>query len=189
MNNSNQILKIHPETFSANIFSRRPFRMVGLIDVSIEYSYGIEVVTLAFYSSSGTNNGKIKKLWYPIVGIKTKTGEFTEFTDYINFVLTKTTSQGVAKKGWLAKSLFFYRANLNDNSKIAGFSNGRHYESLLDIGKTLRKLYKKEAFTHIESLDGKSINSILMSNMIYPGNKHTQRENFERFVEDILYQV
>lgn len=189
MSNSYGILKVHQETFSANVYSTRPFRMVGLVDVSIKYSYGVETVTLAFYSSSGTNNGKIKGLWYPIVGIKTKTGDFTEFTDYINYVLTKTTAQGIAKRGWLAKSLFFYGGNLNDTTKIQGFSNGMYYQALLDLGKKLRSLYKKKKFYYMHSLDSKTINNILLSNVIYPGNKHTQRENYQRFIEDIYYKL
>ena len=68
--------------------------MIGLIDVSIKYIYGIEKVTLAFFRSSGTNSGKIKGLWYPIVGIKMYTGRFTEFTEYLNFVLTNSTKMG-----------------------------------------------------------------------------------------------
>ena len=77
--------------------------MIGLIDVDMEFYYGVERVTLAFYRSSGTNNNKIKGLWYPIVGIKIKEGEFTEFSEYINYVLSSTTLDATAIKGWLAK--------------------------------------------------------------------------------------
>ena len=80
-----RILEVYPESFRANIYTDDPFRMIGLIDVDIEYTYGIERVTLAFYRSSGTNSGKIQGLWYPIVGIKIKNGKFTEFSsDIIN---------------------------------------------------------------------------------------------------------
>ena len=77
MSNSIEILKIYSESFRANLYSNEPFRMIGLIDVSIKYIYGMEKVTLPFFRSSGTNSGKIKGLWYPIVGIKTNTGRFT----------------------------------------------------------------------------------------------------------------
>lgn len=93
-----EIQKIHLKSFRANIYNLEPFRMIGLIDVNVKYSYGIERVTLAYYRSSGTNNGKIKGLWYPIVGIKTETGPFTEFTDYLNHALAQATQRGVAKK-------------------------------------------------------------------------------------------
>jgi hypothetical protein len=162
--------------------------MIGLVDVSIAFYDGIERVTLAYYSSSGTNNGKIKGLWYPILGIKTATGRFTEFTDYLNSVLTNTTEGSSAEKGWLAKSLFFYGDNFDD-SKIMGFSNGTHYDILLDIGKTLKVLYEKNEFCNINYLDAHLLNHIVTSKKIYRGNKHTQRKNFERIIEDIFIQA
>ncbi|MFW2487848.1 hypothetical protein D2A34_17395 [Clostridium chromiireducens] len=188
MSNSIEILKIYNESFRANKYSNEPFRMIGLIDVSIEYIYGIEKVTLAFFRSSGTNSGKIKGLWYPIVGIKTMTGEFTEFTEYLNFVLTNTTRMGIADEGWLAKSLFFASEYTNE-SIIRGFSSGIYYESLLKIGKTLRDLYEKDKFQILSTLDAEKLNSILTSKEIYKDNKHTQRENFEKFIQDIFNEV
>lgn len=180
-------LKLYPESFRANTYSRKPFRMIGLIDASIQYYYGIERVTLAFYRSSGTNSGKIEGLWYPIVGIKTQDGEFTDFTDTINFVLTRTTRVGKAGKGWLAKSLFFSKRS-EDGSKLRGFSNGKQYDFLYETGKTLRDLYEKKAYTKIRSLDAKTLNSILTSNVKYPNNKFSQKENFEHLVEDLFRQ-
>jgi len=184
MTSSIQILQIYPESFRANLYSRKPFRMIGLIDVSIQYSYGRERVTFAYFRSSGTNLGKIEGLWYPIVGIKMHSGKFTEFTEYLNFVLTKTAIMGSANKRWLAKSVFFAHTNKN-SPKIRGFSNGIHYGNLLKIGKLLRLLYQKDNFHKMDSLDARKLNSILTSNEIYPNNWHTQRENFERFIEDI----
>ncbi|SFA81332.1 hypothetical protein [Clostridium frigidicarnis] len=185
MASSIRILKIYPESFRANVYSTKHFRMIGLIDVSIKYTYGIERVTLPFFRSSGTNSGKIKGLWYPIVGIKTHTGRFTEFTEYLNFVLTNCTKRESASKGWLAKSLFFPKEYM-DSSRIRGFSNGVHYESLLEIGKTLRYLYEKDKFYEMDSLDARNLNSRVTSKQIYQDNKHTQRENFERFIKDIF---
>jgi len=161
--------------------------MIGLVDVNIAYYDGIEQVTLAYYSSSGTNNGKIKGLWYPIVGIKTTTGSFTEFTDYLNFVLMHTTEDNFAEDGWLAKSLFFYGDF--DDSKMMGFSNGTHYEGLLKIGKALQCLYEKDEFYNINYLDAYRLNDIVTSNRIYRDNKHTQRENFEGLLRDIYTQT
>ncbi|WP_123052590.1 hypothetical protein [Clostridium sp. JN-1] len=185
MPNSIKILKIYPESFRANLYSVEPFRMIGLIDVSIKYIYGIEKVTLSYFRSSGTNSGKIKGLWYPIVGIKTRTGTFTEFTEYLNFVLTNTTRKGIADEGWLAKSLFF-PMKYRDSSMIRGFSNSMYYESLLKIGKTLRYLYENNEFQKMNSLDGYELNSIVTSKEIYQDNNHTQRENFEKFIQDIF---
>lgn len=179
------ILEIFPESFSANVYTLEPFRMIGLIDVRIKYSYGIERVTLPFFRSSGTNSGKIKGLWYPIVGIKTRTGKFTEFTEYLNFVLENSTKMGIADKGWLAKSLFFSNQSMN-SSRIRGFSNGMHYETLLQTGKALQDLYENEKFYKMNSLDAEKLNRIITSKKVYQDNRHTQRENFEKFIEDIF---
>ncbi|WP_234121418.1 hypothetical protein [Clostridium hydrogenum] len=188
MLNSIEILKMYPESFSANLYTVKHFRMIGLVNVSIKYDYGVERVTLAYFRSSGTNSGKIRGLWYPIIGIKTSTGRFTEFTKYLNFVLENTTKNGTADKGWIAKSLFFSRKHLT-STMVRGFSNGRYYESLLKIGETLRNLYETNKFKEMSSLDAHKLNSIVMSEKIYQGNNHTQRENFEKFVEGIFDEI
>lgn len=180
-----EIQKIHLKSFRANIYNLEPFRMIGLIDVNVKYSYGIERVTLAYYRSSGTNNGKIKGLWYPIVGIKTETGPFTEFTDYLNHALAQATQRGVAKKGWLAKSVFFNDAYVPKN-RIRGFSNGPHYEPLLEIGKTLTDLYERESYYEMVELNPQMLNEIVTSDRIYLGNKHTQRENYNQLMAAII---
>lgn len=179
-----EILGVYKDSFRANIYSINYFRMIGLIDVDIRYDYGVERVTLAFYRSSGTNNGKIKGLWYPIVGIKMESGRFTEFTELINYVLTQTTRGKGSRKGWLAKSLFFSHLEKEDE-KINGFSSGKHYESLFKIGEILRDLYEEWEFNHMDSLTPKLLNDAITSLEIYPNNKHSQRENFERFIWDI----
>lgn len=180
-----EIQKIHIKSFRANVYNLEPFRMIGLIDVNVKFSYGIERVTLAYYRSSGTNNGKIKGLWYPIVGIKVETGPFTEFTDYLNHALTTSTQRGVAKKGWLAKSVFFTDAYV-PKSRVRGFSNGVHYESLLEIGKTLTDLYEREAYYEMIELDPEMLNTIVTADKIYPRNKHTQKENYNQLMADII---
>lgn len=180
-----ELIKLYPESFRANLYTKEPFRMIGLVDVSIKYTYGIERVTLAYYRSSGTNSGKIKGLWYPIVGIKTYTGGFTEFTEYLNYVLSRTTRSEHANRGWLAKSLFFSHKTLN-TTKIRGFSTGKHYEALLEIGKALSDLYDHKAFHYNHSLDADLLNSTVTSKKVYPDNSHTQKENYERFIEDIF---
>ncbi|MHB8127614.1 MAG: hypothetical protein ACYDEX_01260 [Mobilitalea sp.] len=187
MTSSIRILNIYPESFRANLYSTNPFRMMGLIDVNIMYSYGIEIVTLAFYRSSGTNNKKIEGLWYPIVGIKLRTGRFTEFTEYLNFVLTNTTNEQRAAKGWLSKSLYFSKKH-PDSSKIHGFSNSIHYNNLLKIGIALRDMYEKNEFHTMNSLNAHTLNHIITSNKIFQNNTHTQRENFERFIESIFIE-
>ena len=185
MSKSSEIIRIYQDSFRINLYTVSPFRMIGLIDVDIKYSYGIEKVTLAFYSSSGTNNGKIKNLWYPIVGIKTTTGHFTEFTDSLNFILSHTTKDSFAKRGWLAKSLFFY-ANPHDVLKLRGFANGKYYDSLLKISKKLRYLYDIGEFHNLTSLTPTRLNRAVTSHKIYFGNKHTQKENYEKYIEDIF---
>ena len=188
MTSSIEIIKIYPDSFRANVYSVNPFRMIGLIDVGVIYNKSMERVTLAYFRSSGTNNRKIKGLWYPIVGIKIKDGKFTEFTPYINYVLYNTTKHGSADKGWLAKSLFFGNRRTYNNSKVSGFSSSRHYRSLYWIGKQLRQLYESGDYNKMKSLNPESLNRIVMSNKIYSGNKRTQIKNFEDIIEDIFKQ-
>ena len=69
---------------------------------------------------------------------------------------------------------------------IPGFSNTIHYDKLLEIGKTLRDLYEKGIYKTDTSLNSHKINKVLALKEVYEGNNHTQRENFERFVEDIF---
>lgn len=187
MRSSVKILNICLDSFRANIYTVEPFRMIGLIDVNIRYIYGIERVTLAFYRSSGTYSGKIKGLWYPIVGIKTNTGKFTEFSNHINYILTHTTKDGSADKGWLVKSLFF-GDQYTDKYIMKGFSVGPHYNKLLEIGKTLMNLYESRNFYRIDSLDAEYFNAEVFSKDIYLDNSHSQRENFETFIEDLYNQ-
>ena len=186
--NSYLISKIYEDSFKANIYSTTHFRMIGLIDVDIQFCYGIERVTLAYYRSSGTNNGKIKGLWYPIVGIKMGTGSFIEFPESINSILDKTTIYGYAHRGWLAKSLFFFK-NSNDPSKLKGFSSGNYYDSLLSIGMLLRNLYDNNHYFKINTLNSHTLNRLLYSKDIYDGNRYSQRENFENLIKDIFEEI
>lgn len=185
MSSTIKIKKIYKDSFSANIYTNHPFRMIGLIDVDVKYKHRIERVTLAYYRSSGTNNGKKKGLWYPIVGIKMYTGEFTEFTPYLNEILTLNTSYGMADEGWLCKSIFFYDED-EDIDMINGFSSGKHYKKLLKIGRVLEKLYEKDEFYMAKSLDVENYNNIITSSTIYRNNKYSQRRNYEKLIKDIL---
>ncbi len=187
MRNVEEIIKIQEDSFRINTFTRVPFRMVGLIDVHINYYYGLEKVTLAFYRSSGTNSGKINGLWYPIVGIKLFTGKFTEFTNYINYVLTESTKDGYADEGWLAKSLFFN--NSRDKGELRGFSQGAHKEKLYLFGQRLSQLYENNSYNIISDMDSEYINYSLTLNKILFNNLHTQRENYERFIYDIYEET
>jgi hypothetical protein len=182
-----EIIWIYDDSFRANFYTKEPFRMIGLIDVDIRYYYGVERVTLAFYRSSGTNSGKTEGLWYPIVGIKIHTGEFCEFTRYINCVLSETTKDGYAEKGWLAKSLFF--SGKDHNEKPRGFSYGIHQNALYVIGMKLRSLYESNSYLLIEEMDARYINSALKSNKKSYHNSRTQRVNFERFVKDVYQEI
>ena len=125
-----------------SIYTDDPFRMIGLIDVDIEYTYGIERVTLAFYRSSWTNSGKIQGLWYPIVGIKIKNGKFTEFSSDINIIMKNSTRQGKGKKGWLAKSIFFSK-KIDANYQKRGLIIKPVSYTQLDVYKRQEKEYVK----------------------------------------------
>ena len=186
LRNIEEIIKIHEDSFRANIFTRVPHRMIGLIDVDIRYYYGTERVTLSYYRSSGTNSGKISGLWYPIVGVKLFTGYFTEFTKYINYVLTESTKDGNAEEGWLAKSLFF---NDNNGEELRGFSQGVHKEMLYLIGYRLSHLFENNMYNIIKDMDSEYINSELTLDKVLFDNLHTQRENYERFIYDIYEET
>ena len=106
----------------------------------------------------------------------------------MNYVLTNTTKNGRASRGWLAKSLFFTNMS-KDTKRVRGFSSGKHYKSLLRIGETLRTLYEKNQFSLQDSLYGNNYNKIIISNEVYKGNKHSQRENFDKFISEIFNNV
>jgi hypothetical protein len=185
VSNSRGIYKIYPESFRANEYGTDPFRMIGLIDVGIMYNNTIERVTLGFYRSSGTNSGKIEGFWYPILGLKLRSGAFVEFTPFINFALERATKHGRAPRGWLAKSIFFmdhYNGNM-----IRGYSDSRHNKSLVWIGETLRELYENGQYINEVFLNPVQYNEILISNIIYDGNKYSQRDNFENLIEEIFF--
>lgn len=181
MLNTFSIQVVYEDSFRANLYTVNHFRMIGLIDVGILFDNHLEIVTLAYYSSSGTNNGKLKSLWYPIAGIKLITGPFIEFTPIINHLLSQTTYQGTAQAGWLAKSLFFSYPP-SQRGKINGFAGFPYAEKLLEIGETLRRLYANGHFHLVPSLNGPLLNARLTVETIYPGNQRTQRQNFEAYL-------
>ena len=183
MDNFIKIVNIYEDSFRANVYTWEPYRMIGLIDVGIRFAFGVERVTLAYYRSSGTNSGKIKGLWYPIVGIKEYTGGFGEFTDYLNYVLSKATEDGYADEGWLVKSPFF--SGNRQGGKFDGFSYGVHQEKLFAIGKRLRHLYENGRYVTLEKMDAGYINTVLMSDRRLYHNMHTQRKNYEEFIQAI----
>ena len=122
MSGEAKIKALYPESFIANKYSKDPFRMIGLIDVDINFKGDIERVTLAYYRSSGTNNGKIKGLWYPIVGIKLYTGKilraFYENGKYISsYALTPSRFNEI-----------IYSKNVYDNNKN---SQRKNFEKII----------------------------------------------------------
>jgi len=179
-----KIQTIYETSFRANLYTPTHFRMIGLVNVQIIFEGLDEKVTLAFYSSSGTNSGKIKGLWYPIVGIKLVTGPFVEFPPIINQMLTNTTNYGDAHSGWLAKSLFFPNHPLQNNM-LRGFGEPPYYEQLLTLGKKLEELYEAGKYTHLPSLNPHLLNELLTTDQIYPGNKRSQKENFEAYINEV----
>lgn len=178
------IIKVIPDSFRINIYTLQHFRLIGLIDVMISFPMGNEKVTLAFYSSSGTNSGKIKDLWYPILGIKRYTGRFTEFTPTINEILTQTTLYGDAHGGWLAKSLFFAFSKLLPG-QLRGYATSPYYEDLYNLGQKLRSLYESSQFVYDFDLNVPILNKLLMGDTIYPNNHQTQCTNFETYMKAI----
>ena len=115
MEKSIKILKIYKNTFRVNVYTVKPFRAIGLIDADIQYNYGIERVRLAFYRSSGTNGGKIRGLWYPLVGIKVNMGQFTEFSNMVNKIMEILLLEGcrLAEPGEFTKRAFLNGSKAN----------------------------------------------------------------------------
>lgn len=178
------IIKVIPDSFRINLYTQKHFRLIGVIDVMIAFPMGNEKVTLAFYSSSGTNSGKIKGLWYPILGIKRYTGKFTEFTPTINDILTQTTLSGDAHSGWLAKSLFFAFSKLLPG-QLRGFAASPYYEDLHLLGEKLRVFYESGQFVYDAELNVSTLNKLLIAHAVYPGNHQDQCTNFETYMKAI----
>lgn len=187
MEKSIKILKMYKNTFRVNVYTVKPFRAIGLIDADIQYNYGIEIVRLAFYRSSGTNGGKIRGLWYPLVGIKVNMGQFTEFSNRVNKIMEISTRSNNIMVGWLAKSVFFSN-KVNQEYQQRGFSCGTHYNDLLEIGKGLSVLYNRNEYIYDNSLTSVMYNHLLYSREIFKGNKYNQEINFSNFIEDIFLQ-
>ena len=176
------ISKIIVSSFKVSSYTKKPFRVIGLIEVEIYFKNEKEKVTIPFFRSSGTNGGKIKGMWYPIVGIKEYTGSFTEFTNTVNNILRESTRNAVVKKGWLAKSIFF--TNYLGYDMINGFSYGQYYDAIYKIGKILRELYESGSYTECK-LSIEEYNNIIYSNKIYYGNRYSQRDNFNSYIYSI----
>lgn len=174
MENYAKIINIYEDSFRVNIYTRDPFRMIGLVDARIRYTGGEERVILAYYRSSGTNSGKVKGLWYPIVGIKEYTGRFGEFTNYLNYIVTKTTKGGYAEKGWLVKSPFFSNG-----------PQGTQLKKLSSIGKRLAYLYENGQYTILKEMDERYMNSVLTLDKKLYHNIRTQRVNYEELIHDV----
>lgn len=179
------ICEIYSGSFIANEYGTEPFRMIGLIDVGIIFDKTIERVTLGFYRSSGTNSGKVEGLWYPIIGIKLHSGAFFEFTNFINYALEMVTKDGTAPRGWLAKSLFF--TDHGNGNMIRGYSDTKYNKGLVWVGEIIKELYERGQYIREPFLNPPKYNKILISNKIYKGNKCSQRDNFERLIEEIFH--
>lgn len=89
----------------------------------------------------------------------------------------------------MACKVFVFMGQYENTSKIRGYSDGMYYEALFEIGKMLRYLYEKNLYKEMKSLDAKALNTIVSSKGTYLYNRHTQRENFEKFIADIYNEI
>lgn len=156
-----EILEIIKDTFRVNTYGFIPFRVIGLIDVKLKSDNDTFIVTLPFYRSSGTNSGKVKGEWYPIIGIKENKGEFYEFSERLNNLSNKLLPGG-ASEGWLAKNLFFLKPSKKPaDDYLHGYSYSKYGYRLKEIGQELKELYENQEFDMDYQLDAEKYNSIV----------------------------
>ena len=50
-------------------------------------------------------------------------------------------------------------------------------------------LYDEDSYYEMHELDAKTLDDLVIEDRILPGNKHTQRENYNRLMADIINGV
>lgn len=83
-----------------------PLRKIALINIEIDDGYDENIkVNIPFYQSTGTNSGKIKGQWYPILGIFKKEEFIHKGIKF--FIKNSCRNYDELNDGWLIKSPFF----------------------------------------------------------------------------------
>lgn len=189
MKRFNLILKgVYPQSFRAGECAGSfGNRYLGLVDVSAQVNGVDERLTLGFYRSSGTNAGKIKGQWYPIIGIKEESGVFNEFTNSQNFILNHTVRTG--KKGWLVKSIFFQEPYQEKGIGEAGYSKTTLAADLKLIATQLQTWFESNQYIDYELINSKLFNQTLFSSATLEGNKTPQSKLHDYYLKSIFEEL
>lgn len=179
-----------------NTYGYFPYREIALVDVWVDVNGETQRCALPFYRSSGTNSGKVRGVWYPILGIKEKDGEFCEFGQYVNAILNKNVKSVSA--GWLAKSIFFNvpRGCKNEDDVPDSLKHLRGY-SYTSYGSFLKELSLiiKDEFESLNTKKCTQMNMEAYNGIIYtaekyvPGNTMSQSEVFQRIIMAIVKEL
>lgn len=182
------INKIFPETFCVGACPlSHGNRYLGFIDVEIRFNDTIERLTIGFYRSSGTNAGKIKGDWYPIIGVKTSHGEFTEFTNFQNHILN--ASVGSSDKGWYVKSIFFMKPIVDKSLGFPGYSYTSLGPELKSIAEKLKELFESNSYIDYDVINGELFNRTLFSSLIHEGSSKNQKLLHDIYVKSIFEEI
>lgn len=162
-------------------------RFLGFVDVSATIDGETQRLTLGFYRSSGTNSGKIKGQWYPIIGIKSISGAFEEFSDAQNFILNHTV--GKANKGWLVKSIFFQKPFNGEGIGEDGYSQTTLAPSLKLIATQLQKWFESKQYIDYELINASLFNQTLFSPATLEGSTLSQSKLHDYYLKSIFEEL
>ena len=164
-------------------------RYFGLVDVEAKVNGAPQLLTLGFYRSSGTNSGKVKGQWYPIIGVKEHDGSFTEFSTFQNLILNHLN--GTAKKDWLVKSIFWEKSHQQRTEVIGedGYSHTTLAPSLRLIAEQLQTWFETNQYIDYVMIYPKLFNQTLSSNLMMKGNQHTQAELHKFYVKSMCEEI
>lgn len=179
-----------------NIYSLNPYREIALVNVRIKIYGEEQICMLPFYRSSGTNSGKIKGEWYPLLGIKENDGIFDEFNSKaVNYLMNKITR--TASRGWIAKSLFFVAPSKYKHEEfipeemysLRGYSYTSHGYFLKDLASKIKKDFESSNTTRCRGMGTSEYNQLIYSDEKFYNNKISQKEIFDLIVYDIVNEL
>lgn len=162
-------------------------RFLGFVDVSATINGEAQRLTLGFYRSSGTNSGKVKGQWYPILGIKSISGAFEEFSEAQNFILNHTVGQ--ANRGWLIKSIFFQKPFQGEWMGEEGYSHTTLATSLKLVATQLQKWFEAKQYVDYELINAALFNQTLFSQATLEGSTLPQAKLHDYYLKSIFEEL
>lgn len=195
--NKVKFLGVVKGSLRTNLYNVNPYREIGLVDVYVSVEGTKQRFVMPMYRSSGTNSGKCKGDWYPILGIKECAGEFKEFNPIFNDFLNKSV-EGHVDEGWIIKNLFFrtpLRYKSEDNipvelKSLRGYGYTSHGYFLKELA-----IYVKNEFNLFNNLkcpkmDMYTYNDIIHDDKIYYAkNTMSQAEIMSSMLMDIVNEL